>query len=192
LDRLEGKSEEYTPEDLAFRVQMTKGLEQYGKTIPQHVRAALILKDAGYDVPAGTIVEYVKTKGNEGVLPVQIAREQGFWLDKDKYIDTLRSVFEQVLDSASEVIARESLKGFIGDSITSTAIHAKRRAKEMEEAIETLDNVGINPVMSIGTKEIFEEIASLGLDEIFQGQVPDSFHKVLEIIAERISSDRGD
>jgi DNA polymerase I len=110
LDRLEGKAEEYAPEDLAFRVQMTKGIEQYGKTIPQHVRAAMMLKDAGYIVPAGTIVEYIKTKGNEGVLPIQIAREQGYWIDKEKYIDTLRSVFEQVLDSVG--INFEELLGF--------------------------------------------------------------------------------
>jgi DNA polymerase I len=110
LDRLEGKSEEYTPEDLAFRVQMTKSIENYGKTIPQHVRAAMMLKDAGYVVPAGTIVEYVKTKGTEGVLPIQLAREQAYWLDKDKYIDTLRSVFEQVLDSVG--INFEELLGF--------------------------------------------------------------------------------
>ena len=110
LDRLEGKSEEYTPEELAFRVQMTKGIEHYGKTVPQHVRAAMMLQEAGYEVPAGTIVEYIKTKGNEGVLPVQIAQKKGFWIDKDKYIDTLRSVFEQVLDSVG--INFDELLGF--------------------------------------------------------------------------------
>ena len=96
-------------------------------------------------------------------------------------------VVEQVLESASEVIERESLKGFIGDSIASTAIHAKRRAMEMEEAIETLDNVGINPVMSRGTKGVFEEMAGFRLDDVFEGQVPDNFHKVLEIIGKRSS-----
>ncbi|MGY5875642.1 MAG: DNA polymerase domain-containing protein, partial [Candidatus Thorarchaeota archaeon] len=99
LDRLEGKAESYTPEDLAFRVQMTKALDQYGDTKPMHVRAAQMLKDAGYDVPPGTIVEYIKIKGRDDILPVQMAKESDFWLDKDRYIDTLRSVFDQVLDS---------------------------------------------------------------------------------------------
>ncbi|MGY5854040.1 MAG: DNA-directed DNA polymerase I, partial [Candidatus Thorarchaeota archaeon] len=99
LDRLEGKTESYTPEDLTFRVQMTKSLDQYGDTKPMHVRAAQMLKDAGYDVPAGTIVEYIKVKGRDDILPVQMAKETDFWLDKDRYIDTLRSVFDQVLDS---------------------------------------------------------------------------------------------
>ena len=108
ISRLEGRAEPYSPEELAFRVQMTKRLDQYGKTVPQHVRAATMLKDAGYDVQPGTIVEYIKTK--DGVLPVQMAAGKSYWIDKDKYIDTLRSVFEQVLDSVG--LDFEELMGF--------------------------------------------------------------------------------
>ncbi|RDE15218.1 MAG: hypothetical protein C4K49_06600 [Candidatus Thorarchaeota archaeon] len=110
IDRLEGRGEPYTPEEVAFRVQITKDLGQYGKTKPQHVRAALMLKAAGYDVPAGTIISYIKTKGDEGVLPVDLAQGKSYWLDKDKYIDTLHSVFEQVLDSVG--LEFEELLGF--------------------------------------------------------------------------------
>ena len=110
IDRLEGKAEPFTPDDLAFRVQLTKKLNQYGKTTPQHVRAAKMLEDAGHDVPPGTIVEYIKTKGDEGVMPIELAKEKSYWLDKDKYTDTLRSVFGQVLDSVG--IDFEELLGF--------------------------------------------------------------------------------
>ncbi len=110
IDRLEGKADPYSPEELAFRVQMTKSLDAYGKTKPQHVRAAMMLRDAGFDVPPGTIVEYIKTKGTEDLLPVQMAEDTSYWLDKDKYLDTLRSVFEQVLDSVG--IDFEELLGF--------------------------------------------------------------------------------
>ncbi|MEM2143583.1 MAG: DNA polymerase domain-containing protein, partial [Candidatus Thorarchaeota archaeon] len=97
IDRLEGRSEPYSPEELAFRVQMTKGLDQYGKTVPQHVRAAQMLLETGRTVEPGSIVEYIKTK--DGVLPVALAQGKSFWIDTEKYIDTLRSVFDQVLDS---------------------------------------------------------------------------------------------
>ncbi len=99
IDRLEEKAEPYPLEDLAFRVQMTKDIDKYGKVTPQHVTAAKMLRDAGYDVPSGTIIEYIKVKGNPGVLPIQLAKNKNYWIDKDLYIDTLRSVFEQVLDS---------------------------------------------------------------------------------------------
>ncbi|MHA2005210.1 MAG: hypothetical protein ACW960_14080, partial [Candidatus Thorarchaeota archaeon] len=81
----------YTPEELAFRVQITKRIGDYGLSKPQHVRAAEMLQNAGYDVPPGTIVEYIKIKGGDGLLPVQMAGEKSYWLDKDKYIDTVKS-----------------------------------------------------------------------------------------------------
>ncbi|MHA1959967.1 MAG: DNA-directed DNA polymerase I [Candidatus Thorarchaeota archaeon] len=110
LDRLEGKADPYSPDELAYRVQMTKPLGQYGKTVPQHVRAAKILRDAGHDVPPGTIVEYIKVKGDPSVMPVPIAQESSYWIDKEKYLETLRSVFGQVLDSVG--IDFEELLGF--------------------------------------------------------------------------------
>ncbi len=110
LDRLEGKGELYSPEELAFRVQMTKPIDKYGSTMPQHVRAAKMLVEAGYDVQPGTVVEYIKTKDEAGVLPIQLARERAYWIDVDKYVDTLRSVFGQVLDAVG--IDFEELLGF--------------------------------------------------------------------------------
>lgn len=99
-------------------------------------------------------------------------------------------IVDQVLDSASEVMSKASFKDTVSNWLASTAIHARRRAKEMEEAIETLENAGINPIMSMGTKEIFEEIADLGLDKDFRGQIPDSFYRILEKIAKHASSTR--
>ena len=101
LDKLEGKSSPYSPEELAFRVQIKKPLSSYETDI-QHVRAAKMLVEWSGDknkVPPGTIVEFIKTKDKEGILPVEMAKERKYWIDKDQYIDILRSVFEQVLDS---------------------------------------------------------------------------------------------
>ncbi|MHA1480186.1 MAG: DNA-directed DNA polymerase I, partial [Candidatus Thorarchaeota archaeon] len=110
LDRLEGKTEPYSPEELAFRIQLTKKLSDYGDTKPQHVRAAMMMVEAGHTVTAGELIEYIKTKDTKGILPVVMTKETSYWIDKDKYIDTLRSVFGQVLDSVG--INFESLLGF--------------------------------------------------------------------------------
>jgi len=107
LDRLEGKAEPYSPEELAFRVQLTKSLSSYGDVKPQHVRAAMMAPE---ELGPGSIVEYIKTKDRDGVLPVSLAREQSFWIDKDKYIDTLKSVFGQVLDAVG--LNFDGLMGF--------------------------------------------------------------------------------
>ena len=101
IDRLEGKGDAYSPEELAFRIQLTKALHSYDTDIP-HVRAAKKLVEVTNDPTKalpGTIVSYIKTKGQDSVLPVELAKDQSYWIDKDAYIDILKSVFEQVLDS---------------------------------------------------------------------------------------------
>ncbi|MFW9964951.1 MAG: DNA-directed DNA polymerase I [Candidatus Sifarchaeia archaeon] len=101
IDRLEGKADPYDPEDLAFRIQLTKPLHSYDTDIP-HVRAAKMLVEKTQDptkAAPGTIVSYIKTKGQDTVIPVELAKDTSYWIDKDAYIDILKSVFEQVLDS---------------------------------------------------------------------------------------------
>jgi DNA polymerase I len=101
IDRLEGKIEEYSPEELAFRIQITKRLSEYPTDTP-HVRAGKMLVEKTNDpnkVQPGTIIEFIRVKGPGGVLPVELAKHTSYWIDKDVYIDILKSVFEQVLDS---------------------------------------------------------------------------------------------
>lgn len=101
IDRLEGKAEPYSPEELAFRIQLTKRLSEYPTDTP-HVRAAKMLVEETGDpskVLPGTIIEFIRVKGTGGVMPVELAQGKSYWIDKDTYIDILRSVFEQVLDS---------------------------------------------------------------------------------------------
>ncbi|MGY5863815.1 MAG: DNA-directed DNA polymerase I [Candidatus Thorarchaeota archaeon] len=101
IDGLEEKPPRFSPEELAFRIQLTKPLHSYDTDIP-HVRAAKKLVEVTQDPTKalpGTIVSYIKTKGRDTVVPVELAKGQSYWIDKDAYIGILRSVFDQVLDS---------------------------------------------------------------------------------------------
>lgn len=84
-------------------------------------------------------------------------------------------ITDRVFESASEAMSKASFKDTVGGWLASTFIHARRRAGEMQEAIEMLETLGIRPVMSAGTKEIFEEIAGLKLDETLIGNIPGSY-----------------
>lgn len=64
--------------------------------------------------------------------------------------------------------------------ISSTAIHAKRRAGEMDEAIEALTDVGITPEMAQATKRIHERIAAKNLTQKFGGEWAPSYREVLD------------
>ncbi len=82
---------------LAIRMSLNKPLEQYTKNKPQHVKAALQLKQLGINVGPGDIVHFVKTRTKDGVKPVQLARIDE--VDIDKYIEYLKTSLEQVLDA---------------------------------------------------------------------------------------------
>jgi DNA polymerase I len=105
---------EYSVEELAIRMQLTKSPESYVKTTPQHVKAARQLIEAGRDVSAGDIISFVKTTG--GVKPVEQASVQD--VDIAKYKDLVKSTFEQVLDALGidwvETIGIRRLDTFFG------------------------------------------------------------------------------
>ena len=94
IKKLEKK--EFSVEELAFRMTLSKDLDKYTKTIPQHVRAAKLLKEKLHKkIKSGDIIRFVKTK--TGVLPVELARVTD--ISVKKYKQQLESTFDQVLDA---------------------------------------------------------------------------------------------
>ena len=110
------KNKELTLDEVAFKVSLSKPLESYVKTIPQHVRAAKMLKEVGIDVQKGDVIAYVKVRSKYGVKPVQLAKIDE--IDVDKYVDQIESTFEQLLDAFNidfkEIIGVTKLESFFG------------------------------------------------------------------------------
>jgi DNA polymerase I len=102
-----------TPDELAFHVVLGKPPEAYTKTTPQHVKAALMLKQLGHEMKAGDLITYVKVL--KGVKPVQIASNSE--VDVDKYVAYLQSTFDQILDALGldfeEIIGLTKLERFM-------------------------------------------------------------------------------
>ncbi len=106
-------------QDLTFNVMVNKSPEKYGtkitdygknlsidgndidissvKGLPQHIKAAKLLRISGKVVRAGDIISYVKTRTAEGVKPVELANHNE--IDKEKYLETLESTFDQLLSA---------------------------------------------------------------------------------------------
>jgi len=91
------RNREYALEELAFSVMMGRDTGSYKKTTPQHVKAAKQLEGTGVEVKSGELIAFVKVIGEQGVKPVQLAKIDD--IDIQKYMEYLRSTFEQVLDS---------------------------------------------------------------------------------------------
>ncbi|MGA2461210.1 MAG: DNA-directed DNA polymerase I [Candidatus Bathyarchaeia archaeon] len=91
------RNKEYSLDELAFSMMMSRTPENYTKTTPQHVKAARQLQQAGTEMKPGDIVSFVKVRGELGVKPVQLAKLEE--VDSEKYIEYIRGTFEQVLDA---------------------------------------------------------------------------------------------
>jgi DNA polymerase I len=84
-------------EELAFRVMLGKDPEEYAETTPQHIKAAKLLQERGKEVKAGDIIHFVKVVGPIGVKPLELTKKED--VDVDKYVEFMKSTFEQVLDA---------------------------------------------------------------------------------------------
>ncbi len=89
------KRKEVTLDKLAFKVGLTKRLEEYKKTRPPHIKAAYQLKSYGYNVQEGDIIPYVKVKGRDGYKAIQLAKL--YEVDPEKYIEIINSALSQLL-----------------------------------------------------------------------------------------------
>jgi DNA polymerase I len=102
--------------DLAFHVVLGETPKAYTKTTPQHVKAALILeKEKKIELKAGDLISFVKVTKEPHVKPVELASDNE--VDADKYVDYLRSTFDQVLDALGlefeEIIGMTRLERFM-------------------------------------------------------------------------------
>jgi DNA polymerase I len=108
------KNRQFSLNELAFSIMISRSTRGYQKTTPQHVRAAQLLEKKGplqnylpqtyrdqlarrgVEVKAGDLIDFVKVMGDR-VKPVKLASPSE--VDTEKYLDLVRSMFEQVLDS---------------------------------------------------------------------------------------------
>jgi DNA polymerase I len=82
--------------------------------LPQHVKAAILLRNSNREVKAGELISFVKTKGGHGVKPTMQAKPED--IDVEKYIEYASSMFDQVLGaldlSFESVVPKTSLDAF--------------------------------------------------------------------------------
>jgi 3-hydroxyisobutyrate dehydrogenase-like beta-hydroxyacid dehydrogenase len=62
--------------------------------------------------------------------------------------------------------------------------HGERRAREMEEVAETLESIGIEPIMAEATARRMDWSAQIGLKRHFHGEPPRSYREFLKAVAE--------
>ncbi|MFX0139426.1 MAG: DNA-directed DNA polymerase I [Candidatus Hodarchaeota archaeon] len=93
-----GKPGTFNLDDYAINITFQKSLDKYIKVIPQHVRAALEVKEiTGKEYQKGETISIVLTRGTNGARAKELAKLQD--IDSKKYKERLKSALEQVLDA---------------------------------------------------------------------------------------------
>ncbi len=108
------KDRKYSLVDLSFKVMLSKTINHYVKTTPQHVKAAKLLQKFGVEVRSGDIISYVKVSGPIGVKPIRLSSIVE--VDIEKYIEHMKTTFGQIMDALGinfdEVIGIKTLDDF--------------------------------------------------------------------------------
>ena len=74
------------------------------------------------------------------------------------------------------------------ESLTSSgAIHAKRRAEELEMSADAVQDVGIDPIMARAVAQRLRWKEALGLQEHFKGVVPPSYKEAIDAIEKKLT-----
>jgi len=109
------KKREYLLEELAFKIMMNKPIEHYRKTTPQHVKAAMQLKEAGNEVKSGELISFIKVNNSDGVKPLQLASVEE--ADLKKYVSYMKATLEQILNvigiEFDEILGLTKLETFL-------------------------------------------------------------------------------
>ena len=90
------QAKEIPLQDMAFKVMLSKALNEYTKTIPQHIRAAKQLESIR-EIKKGDIISYVKILNKPGVKPIEMARKSE--IDSSKYMEFMESMLDQITSS---------------------------------------------------------------------------------------------
>lgn len=149
-------------------------------------RAAALMKPLGMDVEVvGTeigqassikMIRSVMVKGIEALLVESLTAAHR------------AGVEDKVLESLAESFPGLDWRGKAGYHLGRVALHAQRRADEMEEVAETLRDIGVPPTMAEAAAKQLRMCADMGLRETFSGELPEEITPFVAAVSAAHSS----
>ena len=92
-------------------------------------------------------------------------------------------MLEPVMNMVTAHMDKSSFLEIAEAWITTSVIHARRRAEEMDHVIETLKNLKMHPIMATATKERLRKGSELNNKDLFKGEKPKDYRKIIKAIA---------
>lgn len=141
--------------------QLEQQLNEYG------MRITYMNEDAGSS-SAMKMCRSIFMKGFTALLLETLSASYKFGID------------QEILKSIEKTFANQPLEELVNLLITRTAIHAERRVTEMDEVINTLQDIEASSRMTQQTKATLQEIVDKDLKGYFNNTVPNSYTDVLK------------
>jgi 3-hydroxyisobutyrate dehydrogenase-like beta-hydroxyacid dehydrogenase len=91
---------------------------------------------------------------------------------------------ERVFASLAETFPGINWSEMATYMVGRVVVHGERRAREMEEVVETLRSSGVDPIMAEATARRMDWSAQLDLKKMFGGEAPASHREFAERVAE--------
>lgn len=145
---------------------------------PYNMKISLVNPDDPDNTKAGEaskikLVRSVFMKGIEGLIveTLLFARKCG--------------VEDYILSSISNSMNRDKFEDIALRMAGADLIHSERRSFEVGESMELMKEVGVEPLMAMGTKERLARTAALGLNQELHGIVPKEFGRIYALWEEK-------
>lgn len=120
------------------------------------------------DASALKLCRSVFTKGLEALLVETMLAARRLDID------------QRVLASLDHTLSQQSFTETANRYITSDAVHAVRRAHELEDAIRLLESIGVRPLVTGGSLARLRNAVASGASERFGGAPPGHYEEVID------------
>jgi 3-hydroxyisobutyrate dehydrogenase len=117
------------------------------------------------------------SKGLENIMLELLIAGKRAGIEKD--------LWEDIIDFMSQ----KSFAKIASNWVQTHAIAYERRYHEMVQVVETMREIGIEPIMTIGTEAFFKRSLSLGFQEKFS-EKPESFEDVVDFMEQRLHASK--
>ncbi len=145
-------------------------IEFAGRMKPYGMRIEVISQEIG-TAAATKMFRSIMVKGMEALITECV-------LGAGRY-GAEQAVFASLTESYPSIDWKAMADYMIGRVVE----HGERRAREMEEVAETLESIGIEPIMAEATARRMDWSATIGLKNHFHGEPPQSYREFLEAVA---------
>ncbi|MGB0632821.1 MAG: DUF1932 domain-containing protein, partial [Alphaproteobacteria bacterium] len=164
----------------------------HGHKVPMFLAGTNAEKAAGLMSPFGMDVEVVGTEIGQAssIKMIRSVMVKGL---EALFVESLTAahragVEDKVIESLGESFPGLDWRGKAGYHLGRVALHAARRADEMEDVAETLRDIGVPPTMAEAAAKQLRMCADMGLRDAFIDDLPDEITPFVAAVSERHSS----